>query len=110
MGEDTLLVYEDDTGSTATTFTDTDVTAGVRHVYRVQAVNAAGLSQRSNHAPGGAVGRDFRRVMAARRRMRTATPGLPPAPAAPGHSIRSQEAPGEMQPVAEGRRTRARGT
>ena len=50
MGEDTLLVYVDDTGSTATTFTDTDVTAGVRHVYRVQAVNAAGLSQRSNHA------------------------------------------------------------
>ena len=32
MGEDTLLVYEDDTGSTATTFTDPDVTAGVRHV------------------------------------------------------------------------------
>ena len=50
MGEDTLLVYEDDTGSTATTFTDTDVTAGVRHVYRVKAVNAAGLSQRSNYA------------------------------------------------------------
>ena len=50
MGEDTLLVYVDDTGSTATTFIDTEVTAGVRHVYRVKAINAAGLSQRSNYA------------------------------------------------------------
>ncbi len=31
-GEATLLVYVENTGSTATTFTDTDVTAGVRHV------------------------------------------------------------------------------
>jgi hypothetical protein len=50
MGEDTLLVYVDDTGSTATTFIDMEVTAGVRHVYRVKAINAAGLSQRSNYA------------------------------------------------------------
>ena len=49
-GEKGLLVYVEDTGSTATTFTDTDVTAGVRHVYRVKAINAAGLSQRSNYA------------------------------------------------------------
>ena len=50
MGEDTLLVYAENTGSTATTFTDTDVTAGVLHVYRVKPVNAAGLSKRYNYA------------------------------------------------------------
>ena len=48
-GEGTLLVYLDDTGSTATTFTDTDVTAGTRHVYRVRAINEAGLSRVSNY-------------------------------------------------------------
>ena len=36
-GEATLLVYVADTQSTATTFTDTGVTAGVKHVYRVKA-------------------------------------------------------------------------
>ena len=50
MDENTLLVYVEDTGSTATTYTDTNVTAGVRHVYRVKAINAAGLSQWSNYA------------------------------------------------------------
>ena len=49
-GEDTLLVYVEDTSSTAITYTDTNVTAGVRHVYRVKAINAAGLSQWSNYA------------------------------------------------------------
>ena len=48
-GESTLLVYVADTQSTATTFTDTGVTAGVKHVYRVKAVNAAGLSGWSNY-------------------------------------------------------------
>ncbi len=48
-GEDTLLVYVADTRSTATTFTDTGVTAGVKHVYRVKAINAAGLSGWSNY-------------------------------------------------------------
>ena len=43
------LVYVEDTGSTATTYTDTNVTAGIRHVYRVKAINAAGLGQRSNY-------------------------------------------------------------
>ena len=33
-GEATLSVYVENTGSTATTYTDTGVTAGVRHVYR----------------------------------------------------------------------------
>ena len=47
-GENTLLVYVEDTGSAATTYTDANVSAGVKHVYRVQAINAAGLSKRSN--------------------------------------------------------------
>ena len=49
MGEDKLLVYVADTGGIATTFTDTDVTEGVRHVYRVKAINAAGLGKWSNY-------------------------------------------------------------
>ena len=48
-GEKTLLVYVEDTGSAETTHTDTEVTAGIRHVYRVKAINAAGLSQWSNY-------------------------------------------------------------
>ena len=48
-GEDRLLVYVENTGNTGTSYTDTDVTPGVRHVYRVKAINAAGLSQRSNY-------------------------------------------------------------
>ena len=47
-GEDTLLVYVADTQSTAATFTDTDVTAGVQHAYRVKAINAAGAGPVSN--------------------------------------------------------------
>ena len=49
-GEETLLVHVENTGSTATTYTDTNVTSGVRYVYRVKAINAAGLSQWSNFA------------------------------------------------------------
>ncbi len=49
-GEKTLLVYVDDTGSTATSYTDSNLTAGTRHVYRVKAINDAGLSMRSNFA------------------------------------------------------------
>ena len=48
-GERTLLVYVEDTGSTATTFTDTDVTAGTQHVYRVKAINEAGVGNQSNY-------------------------------------------------------------
>ena len=47
-GEDTLMVYVADTQSAATTYTDTNGTAGVRHVYRVQAINAAGAGPVSN--------------------------------------------------------------
>ena len=49
LGEDVLLEYVANTRSTAATFTDTNVTAGVQHVYRVQALGAAGQSQRSNY-------------------------------------------------------------
>ena len=47
-GEDTLLMYVADTQSTATTYTDTNVTAGVQHAYRVRAINAAGTGPVSN--------------------------------------------------------------
>ena len=47
-GEQTLLVHVNDTGSTATEYTDQDVTPDVRHAYRVKAINAAGLSRWSN--------------------------------------------------------------
>ena len=49
IGEAKLLVYVADTGGTATTFTDTDVRAEVRHVYRVKAINTAGLGKWSNY-------------------------------------------------------------
>ena len=48
-GEGTLLVYVADTGSTdTTTWTDGEVTVGIRHVYGVKAINSAGLSRVSN--------------------------------------------------------------
>ncbi len=42
-------VHVDDTGSAAATWTDTDVEAGKRYVYRVKARNGAGLSERSSY-------------------------------------------------------------
>ena len=42
-------MYVENTGSTATTFTDTDVTAGTQHVYRVKAINGAGPGAQSNY-------------------------------------------------------------
>ena len=47
-GENTLLVHVNDTGSTATEYTDNDVTPDVLHTYRVKAINAVGLSSQSN--------------------------------------------------------------
>ena len=46
-GENTLLVYVANTGGTATTFTDTDVEAGKLYVYRVKAINEAGVGEQS---------------------------------------------------------------
>ena len=48
QGEDTLTVYVENTGNTAAAYTDTEVTPGIQHVYRVKAINAAGLSEQSN--------------------------------------------------------------
>ena len=42
------MVHVNDTGSTATEYTDNDVTPDVGHAYRVKAINAAGLSKQSN--------------------------------------------------------------
>ena len=47
-GEPTLLVHVNDTGSSATDYTDSDVTPDVGHTYRVKAINPAGLSRWSN--------------------------------------------------------------
>ena len=47
-GEDTLLVYVEDTGSWATAYTDANVSVDIGHVYRVKAISTAGLSQWSN--------------------------------------------------------------
>ena len=49
MGEPKLLVYVADTGSTATAYTDTEVTAGAPHNYRVQAISDSGLGERSDY-------------------------------------------------------------
>ena len=48
-GEKALLVYVENTGSTATIFTDTEVTAGTQHVYRVKAINKARVGGQSNY-------------------------------------------------------------
>ena len=47
LGELDPLVYLADTGSTATTYTDTGVVAGVPHNYRVQAIRNAALGERT---------------------------------------------------------------
>jgi titin len=46
-GENALSILVSDTGSTATTYTDTDVTSGVKCVYRVKAINTAGVGEKS---------------------------------------------------------------
>ena len=48
LGEHEMLVYVADTGSTATTYTDTGVVAGAPHTYRVQAIRNGALGERTN--------------------------------------------------------------
>ncbi len=48
-GASGFVVIVDDTGSSATTYTDTSVTARTRYVYRVKAINSVGLSPRSSY-------------------------------------------------------------
>ena len=43
-----MSVYVSDTGSTSTTWTDTDVSDGVLYKYRTKSLNVAGTSRRSN--------------------------------------------------------------
>ena len=47
QGEKKLLVYVNDTGSAATEYTDTNVVPNELYAYRVKAINAVGLSIRS---------------------------------------------------------------
>ncbi len=42
-------IHVEDTGSPASTYTDTDVEAGARYVYRIKARNSAGLSPQSGY-------------------------------------------------------------
>ena len=50
LGENQLLAHVENTGSTDATYTDTDDLAmGYRHVYRVRAINSAGLGGVSNY-------------------------------------------------------------
>ena len=46
-GENALSVYVSDTGGVATSYTDRDVAAGAKYVYRVEAINEAGVGPRS---------------------------------------------------------------
>ena len=50
LGSAEFVVIVDDTGSSATTYTDTSVTPRTRYVYRVKAKNPQGLSERSSYA------------------------------------------------------------
>jgi hypothetical protein len=45
--EHSLSVHVPDTGSSATSYTDTDVAAGAKYVYRVKAINEAGVGPKS---------------------------------------------------------------
>ena len=47
-GESTLQAYVEDTGSAATEYVDTGVEPGTTYVYRVKAINAAGVGEQSN--------------------------------------------------------------
>ena len=47
LGEPKGLVYVEDTGSAATTYTDTEVTAGAPHSYRVQVIRGSELGEKT---------------------------------------------------------------
>ena len=48
--ESSLLVYVDNTGSTAVSYRDTNTSADTRYVYRVKARNSVGVGPQSNYA------------------------------------------------------------
>ena len=45
--EETMQVYVEDTGSTDSTYTDTEAADGIQYEYSVQTITAAGLSEPS---------------------------------------------------------------
>ena len=49
QGAAKFVAVVDDTGSAATTYTDTTVEARTRYVYRVKAINSEGMSERSTY-------------------------------------------------------------
>ena len=49
-GESSLLVYVDNTGSTAVSYRDTNTSTDTRYVYRVKARNSVGVGPQSNYA------------------------------------------------------------
>ena len=49
QGAAEFAAITDDTASSATTYTDTSVTARTRYVYRVKAINSEGTSEQSNY-------------------------------------------------------------
>ena len=49
-GETELLVHVENTGNTATTYTDTDVNPRTSYVYRVRAINSGTLGPESKPA------------------------------------------------------------
>ena len=50
QGDAEFVSIEDDTGAPATEYTDSSVTPRTRYVYRIKAINSAGLSRRSSYA------------------------------------------------------------
>ena len=46
-GEHSISVLVEDTGSDATSYTHADVAAGTKYVYRVKAINEAGVGPKS---------------------------------------------------------------
>ena len=49
QGAAEFVAITDDTGSSATTYSDTSVEARTRYVYRVKAINSVGMSERSSY-------------------------------------------------------------
>ena len=49
QGAREFVAVVDDTGTSATTYTDTSVAAHTRYVYRVKAINSEGMSERSTY-------------------------------------------------------------
>ena len=78
LGAAEFVVIVDDTGSSASSYTDTSVMPRRRYVYRVKARNRQGLSNVSSYA-------------------NAETPGIPPPPAAPRNLTADGVAPDRVE-------------